>query len=73
MWVIVNDAKLELGHPLCADEGRQVMGFLFHSKVDGSAQTSYQRGEFQGFSIRSGGAVPLPSGGERTALPARSP
>ena len=61
VWAIVNDAKLELGHPLCADEGRQVMGFLFHSKVDGSAQTSYQRGEFQGFSIRSGGAVPLPS------------
>ena len=61
VWAIVNDAKLELGHPLCADEGRQAMGFLFHSKVDGSAQTSYQRGEFQGFSIRSGGAVPLPS------------
>ena len=61
VWAIINDAKLELGHPLCADEGRQVMGFLFHSKVDGSAQTSYQRGEFQGFSIRAGGAVPLPS------------
>ena len=60
VWAIVNDAKLELGHPLYADEGRQAMGFLFHSKVDGSAQTSYQRGEFQGFSIRSGGAVPLP-------------
>ena len=61
VWAIINDAKLELGHPLCADEGRQIMGFLFHSKVDGSAQTSYQRGEFQGFSIRSGGAVPLPA------------
>ena len=61
VWVIVNDARLELTHPLCADEGRQMMGLLFHSKVDGSAQTSYQRGEFQGFSIRSGGAVALPS------------
>ncbi len=61
VWVIVNDAKLPLGHPLCADEGRQLMGFLFHAKDDGSAQTSYQRGEFQGFSIRSGAAVPLPA------------
>ncbi len=60
LWAIVNDARLPLGHPLCADEGRHLMGFLFHAKDDGSAQTSYQRGEFQGFSIRAGGGVPLP-------------
>ncbi len=57
---IVNDAKLALGHPIPGEEGRQLMGYLFHAKDEGSAQTSYQRGEFQGFSIRSGGEVPLP-------------
>ena len=59
-YAIVNDSKLELGHPLMADEGAAVMGYLFHSKDEGSSQTSYQRGEFQGFSIRAGGAVDLP-------------
>jgi len=60
VYAIVNDAKLALGHPLMVDEGAAVMGYLFHSKDEGSSQTSYQRGEFQGFSIRSGGAVDLP-------------
>ncbi len=60
LYAIVNDAKLALGHPIPAEEGRQLMGYLFHAKDEGSAQTSYQRGEFQGFSIRSGGEVPLP-------------
>ena len=59
--VIVNDRKLPLGAPLTAEEGRAVTGFLFHSKEEGSAQTSYQRGAFQGFSVRAGGAVPLPA------------
>ncbi len=60
-YVIVNDAKIPLGNPMLADEGRQVMGYLFHAKDEGSAQTSYQRNTFQGFSIRAGGTVPLPS------------
>ena len=60
LYAIVNDAKLALGHPIPAEEGRQLMGYLFHAKDEGSAQTSYQRGEFQGFSIRAGGEVPLP-------------
>ncbi len=60
VYAIVNDAKLAIGHPLMADEGAAVMGFLFHAKDEGSSQTSYQRGEFQGFSIRAGGAVELP-------------
>ena len=59
--VIVNDRKLPLSAPLTADEGRAIAGFLFHSKEEGSAQTSYQRGSFQGFSVRAGGAVPLPA------------
>ena len=58
---IVNDSKLQIGHPLVAEEAAQIMGFLFHAKDEGSAQTSYQRAEFQGFSIRSGGDVQLPA------------
>lgn len=60
VYAIVNDAKLQLGHPLAAGEGGDLMGYLFHSKDEGSSQTSYQRGEFQGFSIRAGGPVDLP-------------
>ena len=44
-----------------ADEGREAMGFIFHCKDEGSAQTSYQRSAFQGFSVRAGGQVPLPA------------
>ena len=58
---IVNDRKLPLAEPIPADEGREAMGFLFHCKDEGSAQTSYQRGAFQGFSVRAGGQVPLPA------------
>ena len=58
---IVNDRKLQLSAPMPADEGREVMGFLFHCKDEGSAQTSYQRSAFQGFSVRAGGQVPLPA------------
>ena len=57
---IVNDRKLPLAEPMPAAEGREAMGFLFHCKDEGSSQTSYQRGAFQGFSIRAGGPVPLP-------------
>ena len=60
VWAIVNDSKLALGHPRLAQEGQQMMGYLFHAKDEGSSQTSYQRGEFQGFSVRAGGEVPLP-------------
>ena len=62
VFAIVNDRKLPLGAPLTAEEGRGVMGFLFHCKDEGSSQTSYRRASFQGFSIRAGGAVPLPGG-----------
>lgn len=58
---IVNDRKLPLAEPMPAEEGREAMGFLFHCKDEGSAQTSYQRGAFQGFSVRAGGPVPLPA------------
>ena len=53
VFALVNDSKLRIGHPIVADEAAQIMGFLFHAKDEGSAQTSYQRAEFQGFSIRS--------------------
>ena len=47
---------------MTAEEGREAAGFLFHCKDEGSSQTSYRRGSFQGFSIRAGGQVPLPAG-----------
>ena len=61
-FAIVNDRKLPLAAPLTAEEGRRVMGFLFHCKDEGSSQTSYRRASFQGFSIRASGPVPLPGG-----------
>ena len=60
IFCIVNDRKFALGEPLTGDDGRGLTGFLFYGKEMGSAQTSYQRAEFQGFSVRAGGAVPLP-------------
>ena len=62
VFAIVNDRKLPLTQPLTAEEGREAAGFLFHCKDEGSSQTSYRRGSFQGFSIRAGGQVPLPAG-----------
>ena len=62
VFCIVNDRKLPLSAPLTPEEGRRVMGFLFHCKDEGSSQTSYRRSSFQGFSIRAGGSVPLPGG-----------
>ena len=59
-YAIVNDRKLPLAEPLDPGVGGRAMGYLFHSKDEGSGQTSYQRQSFQGFSIRGGGAVPLP-------------
>ena len=61
VFCIVNDRKLPLVESMPADEGREAMGFLFHCKDEGSAQTSYQRSAFQGFSVRAGGQVPLPA------------
>ena len=61
VFCIVNDRKLPLVEPMPADEGREAMGFIFHCKDEGSAQTSYQRSAFQGFSVRAGGQVPLPA------------
>ena len=57
---IVNDRKFPLSEPLTAEDGAALTGFLFYGKEMGSAQTSYQRASFQGFSVRAGGAVPLP-------------
>ena len=62
VFAIVNDRKLPLAALLTAEEGRRVMGFLYHCKDEGSSQTSYRRASFQGFSIRAGGPVPLPGG-----------
>ena len=62
VFCIVNDRKLPLAAPMTPEEGRRVMGFLFHCKDEGSSQTSYRRASFQGFSIRAGGSVPLPGG-----------
>ena len=62
VFAIVNDRKLVLSAALTPEEGRQIMGFLFHCKDEGSSQTSYRRASFQGFSIRAGGPVPLPDG-----------
>ena len=62
VFAIVNDRKLPLAEPMTAEEGREAVGFLFHCKDEGSSQTSYRRGSFQGFSIRAGGQVPLPAG-----------
>ena len=62
VFCIVNDRKLPLCPALTPEEGRRVMGFLFHCKDEGSSQTSYRRASFQGFSIRAGGPVPLPGG-----------
>ena len=62
VYGIANDKKLLLSETLSHLEGREVMGFMFHNKDEGSSQTSYQRNSFQGFSIRAGRAVPFPEG-----------
>ena len=54
VYAIVNDRKLRVGGHFSEEEGRQVMGKVFHVKEEGSAQTSYQDREFQGFSVRPG-------------------
>ena len=58
--VIANDRRKPLGERLTEEEGKKLTGFLFHSKEEGTAQTSYRRSEFQGFSVRPGGLVKLP-------------
>ena len=58
--VIVNDRRCALGERLTEAEGSQITGFLFHSKEEGTGQTSYQRASFQGFSARAGGKVLMP-------------
>ena len=58
--VIVNDRRCPLGERLTEAEGSQITGFLFHSKEEGTGQTSYQRASFQGFAARAGGKVPMP-------------
>ncbi len=57
--VIVLDRKEPLGRPLSREEGERLTGYLFFSKAEGSAQTSYQRGQFQGFAVQPTN-VPLP-------------
>ena len=58
--VIVNDRRCPLGDRMTEQEGEQITGYLFHSKDEGTGQTSYQRHSFQGFAVRAGGRVPLP-------------
>ena len=60
--VIANDRKRPLGERLTEAQGRELAGFLFHSKEEGTGQTSYQRQAFQGFSVRNGEGVSLPQG-----------
>ncbi|MCY4559469.1 MAG: hypothetical protein OXF79_24490, partial [Chloroflexi bacterium] len=67
VFCIVNDRKLPLAAPLTAEEGRRLMGFLFHCKDEGSSQTSYRRASFQGFSIRAGGDREAREGGAAVA------
>ena len=57
--LIVNDRKRELAQ-MPAEHLREVTGLLFHCKEEGSAQTSYQRVSFQGFSVRPGGTISVP-------------
>ena len=54
VYAIVNDRKLRVARHFSEEEGRQLMGKVFHVKEEGSAQTSYQDREFQGFSVRAG-------------------
>ena len=73
VFAIVNDRKLPLAEPMTAEEGREAAGFLFHCKDEGSSQTSYRRGSFQGFldpRRRPGAAA---GGCLGAALPARPP
>ncbi len=60
VFVIANDKKLRLGERMTVAMGERMMGFLFHIRDAGSAQTSYQRGSFQGFSLRNRKGFPLP-------------
>ena len=60
VYAIVNDRKLRVGRNFSEEEGRRVMGRVFHVKEEGSAQTSYQEREFQGFSVRAG-KIKLPA------------
>ena len=57
---IVNDRKLPVGVRMTAEEGARAAGFLFHMRDGGSEQTGYQRGSFQGFSVRNRGLSWLP-------------
>ena len=62
VYAIVNDRKLALGAPMPGDEGKGLMRYLFSSRAEGSAQSGYLDGEFQGCSIPAGREVPLPGG-----------
>ncbi len=62
LFAIVNDKKLPLGEPLTAEEGRELMGYLFHAKDEGTGQTGYRERQFQGFALAAGGAIALPEG-----------
>ncbi|MCY4592902.1 MAG: ATPase, T2SS/T4P/T4SS family [Alphaproteobacteria bacterium] len=60
VFVIANDRKARIVERLPPATGHRVLGYMFHVKDAGSAQTGYQRGSFQGFSIRNGEGIPLP-------------
>ena len=58
---LVND-RLLLIDRLSAEEGRAVLGYMFHAKDEGSQQSSYRRTAFQGFSLTAGDGIRLPPG-----------
>ena len=59
-FVIANDRKLAVGVRMTPEEGERATGFLFHMRDTGSDETGYQRGSFQGFSVRNRGLPWLP-------------
>lgn len=58
---IVNDRKILIDHLPPAD-GPPLLSFLFHAKDEGSAQSSYRRNAFQGYSVTASGDLRLPAG-----------
>ena len=54
-FVIANDRKLRVGAPMTESVGGKAINLSLYIQEPGSGQTGYQRGSFQGFSIRNRG------------------
>ena len=54
-FVIANDRKLRVGDPLTESVGGKAINLSLYVQEPGSGQTGYQKGSFQGFSIRNRG------------------